>query len=376
MPLLPTAPVRIQPYFGYRSRDRLIVTARALRARADDFADSAAGPANVGPGRWRALRTMIAQFASHEVSGLPVELEIAQAGGTTRHRGVTDGEGYVRFDIPMDPARDYAAQPMWESVTFHWRNRLGAQSTTGHVLAPGHNTALAVISDIDDTIIETGITGGFRSVLRNWRRILIELPQDRLLVPQADLFYAALGGGLTDATGAEGAPGERHPATRRPFFYISSSPWNLYSYLVAFKRGRGLPLGPVLLRDWGLNRATFGSGSHGDHKRAAIDRLLAIYPDLKFALVGDDTQGDLAAYAGVVAAYPDRIRAVFIRTLGEAMTAQENAAKATIDNAGVPLWLGGDYADGQRFLASAGLLHDEDAQRIVAAVEQATVAKK
>ena len=304
---------------------------------------------------------MIAQFASHEVSRLPVELEIAQADGIQRYQGRTDSEGYVRFDIPLNPALDYAPRPMWETVTFHWRNRMGAQSTTGHILAPGQSTSLAVISDIDDTIIETGITGGLRSVWRNWRRILIELPQDRLLVPQADLFYAALGGGMTNAKEPAERSDDRHPATNRPFFYISSSPWNLYSYLVAFKRERGLPLGPMLLRDWGLNRATFGSGSHGGHKRAAIGGLLATYPDLKFVLVGDDTQGDLAAYAGVIANHPGRIRAVFIRTLGEAMTAEEAAAKATIEHAGVPLWLGGDYADGQRFLASSGLLHDEEA---------------
>ena len=372
MPLLPTAPVRIQPYFGYRSHDRLIVAARALRSVADDFA---ATP-GIGTGRWRALRTMIAQFASHEVSGLPVELEIARADGTRhRHMMRTDAEGYARFNIALDPSRDYAARPVWENVTFHWHNRKGAQSTSGHVLAPGRETSLAVISDIDDTIIETGVTGGFRSVWRNWRRILVQLPQDRLLVPQADMFYAALGGGLTDAEGS-GAAGQQHPATIRPFFYISSSPWNLYSYLVAFKRERGLPLGPVLLRDWGLNRATFGSGSHGDHKRAAIDGLLTMYPTLQFALVGDDTQGDLTAYAAVVAANPGRIRAVFIRTLGEAMTPHERAAKAAIESAGVPLWLGGDYVDGQRFLASAGLLHDEGAQRIVATVEQAKAAKE
>ncbi len=373
MPLLPTAPVRIQPYFGYRSRDRLIVTARALRSRADEFATTP----GTTTGRWRALRTMIGQFASHEVSGLSVELEIARADGASfRYLRQTDSEGYARFDVPLNPVQEYPAQPAWETVTFHWRNRLGPQSTPGHILVPGQSTALAVISDIDDTIIETGITGGFRSVWRNWRRILVELPEDRLLVPQADLFYAALGGGLIDADGAGDTAGERQRATNRPFFYISSSPWNLYSYLIAFKRVHALPIGPVLLRDWGLNRATFGNGSHGGHKRATINKLLAMYPTLNFALVGDDTQGDLTAYAAVVTAHPHRIRAVFIRTLGEAMTAEESAARAATEGAGVPLWLGGDYADGQRFLASAGLLHDEGAQRIVTTVEQAAMAKE
>lgn len=360
MVFLPTAPTRIQPYLGYRNRERLLITARALRSRAGEFEKSRG---------WRAARTMLAQFASHEVAGLPVELEIAGPDGTShRHRGVTDGEGFVRFDIRLDPAWDPGPHTAWETVAFHWANREGAQIAQGHVLAPGLDAALAVISDIDDTIVETGITGNFRAVLRNWRRILIEMPGERLLVPGADVFYNALGGGLAPHR-TEPHTGERQPATSRPFFYVSSSPWNLFSYLATYIRGRGLPLGPILLRDWGMNRATFGSESHGAHKRAAIDDLLALYPEMKFALIGDDSQGDLTAYGATVAHHPGRVRAIFIRKVGETMTEAELAAKETIETAGVPLWLGDSYATGQQFLASIGLLHDAEAEKIVEAVE-------
>ena len=180
------------------------------------------------------------------------------------------------------------------------------------MLAPGAVTKLAVISDIDDTIVETGITGGPKSVAKNWRRVLAELPDERIAVPGSDVFYGALGGGAVLAE--PGGAGVRHTATHRPFFYVSSSPWNLFSYLVAFQQSRNLPLGPLLLRDWGLNRATFGSGSHGEHKRAAIEGLLAFYPEMRFALIGDDTQGDLPAYADAVRHFPGRVVAVFIRT--------------------------------------------------------------
>ena len=37
MPFIPTAPVRIQPYLGYRNRERLHITARALRSRVGKF---------------------------------------------------------------------------------------------------------------------------------------------------------------------------------------------------------------------------------------------------------------------------------------------------------------------------------------------------
>lgn len=364
MPFRPfrSPPVRIQPYYGYRNRDRLHISCRALRCGGRSFQPS---------GRWQALRTMVAQFASREVPGVAVELELRQADGSaSRHRTTTDDEGYAVFDVALTSPVNPAENTVWEVVTFHWRNRDGGQCVDGHVLVPGRAAALGVISDIDDTVIETGITGNLRAIARNWRRVLMQMPDQRLLVPQADVFYTALGGGAVLPEG-EGAAGETLPATHHPFFYVSSSPWNLFSYLVAFMKSRKLPLGPLMLRDWGLNRDTFGSGSHGAHKIAAIHQVIATYPELRFALIGDDTQGDLTAFAEVVADHPGRIRAVFIRRAGDPFTPEERAAKTTIESAKVPLWLGDDYETGRQFLAAIGLAHDGEAEEIVRVVEEA-----
>ena len=353
-------PIRIQPYYGFRNRERLTISCRALRSGKRD-----AGARFQPSGRWQALRTMVAQFASREVPDIAVELEVRDRDGTAhRHRAVTDNEGYASFDIALDPAQDLSETTVWEVVTFHWHNRDGGQAVDGHVLVPGRDAALGVISDIDDTVIETGITGNLRAIARNWRRVLMQMPDERLLVPQADVFYTALGGGAVLADG-EGAAGERLPAPHHPFFYVSSSPWNLFSYLVAFMKSRHLPLGPLMLRDWGLNRDTFGSGSHGAHKTQAIHRIIEAYPSLRFALIGDDTQGDLTAFAKVVADHPGRIRAVFIRRAGDPFTPEEREAKATIESADVPLWLGDDYETGHEFMRSIGLASDGEAEEIV-----------
>jgi phosphatidate phosphatase APP1 len=160
MALFDRASVRLQPFFGYRSQSRLTITARALRAgppRDDVFARR---------GRLQAMRTMLAQFASREVPGLAVRLELRRIDGTTiEHHGVTDGEGYVRFDIALDPVWPLPSDPAWEIACLHWITPDGAQCVEGFVLAPGSATKLAVVSDIDDTIVETGITGGPREAL-------------------------------------------------------------------------------------------------------------------------------------------------------------------------------------------------------------------
>ena len=357
MPLFPHAVTRIQPYFGYRNEHALHITARALKSREPDFANR---------GRWQAIRTMLSQFASHEVEGLPVRLEIERVGEQTSQQfaGTTDKEGFVVFEVPLEGGWTLPGETSWEVVAFHWDSEGEEHCVEGHVLAPGAGERLGVISDIDDTIIETGITGGIRPLLRNLRRVLAELPDERLAVPGSDAFYGALGGG--NVLGAQDAhPGDRLRATHRPFFYISSSPWNLFSYLVSFQKSRGLPLGPLMLRDWGFDSETLGSASHGAHKVRALKAILAAYPDMRFALIGDDTQGDLTAYGDIVADHPHRIAAIFIRSAGQKLSVEEVASKATIEAAGVPFWFGESYAIGQNFLRAAGLAREEEAEKIV-----------
>ena len=362
MPLPPTSPVRVQPYFGYRNRHKLVLTARALRQRKARFAQG---------GQWQALRTMLRQFASREVPDLAVRLEATDDHGMVLIdlTGVTDKEGFVRFEADLAPEWDLPEHPVWETVRLHWINAEGPQVVDAHVLAPGRDGRLAVISDIDDTIVETGITGGLRQVMRNWKRVLAQMPRDRAAVPGADTFYGTLGGGQVLPEG-ELRPGARIPATRRPFFYVSSSPWNLFSYLVAFMQAKNLPLGPILLRDWGLNSQTFGKESHGLHKSGAIDAILAMYPDTSFALIGDDTQGDLPAFAKVATGNPGRITAIFLRMVStEALSAEELAAKDAIEAAGVPLWIGDSYKVGEDFLDRIGVTPGGETTQIVHTVE-------
>jgi phosphatidate phosphatase APP1 len=64
----------------------------------------------------------------------------------------------------------------------------------------------------------------------------------------------------------------------RPFFYLSTSPWNLASFLAGFLDSHGFPPGPLLLTDW-------GPGSYGllrvgtqRHKLTSLRRLAAEFP--------------------------------------------------------------------------------------------------
>lgn len=353
-------PTRVQPFFGYRSRERLVLVGRTQRSRAPEFDKT--------NGRWRSIRVMMSQFFASEVAAVDVTLCLTRADGTDfTHKTTSDDDGYFRFEIDLEGDWPYPAQTAWEIVRLGWDNADGHQTVTGHVLVPGADAEIGVISDIDDTIMETGITGGWHNVVRNWKRIFAQMPHERILVEGADVFYGAIGGGIAVAS-SDQPTGSFIPATHRPFFYISSSPWNLFSYLVAFQRSREMPLGALFLRNWGFNMATIGKKSHGAHKRHAISDILDHFAHLRFAFIGDDTQGDLPAFAEAVAREPERIAAVFIRTTDKALSDVELDAKRVIESFGVPLWLGNSYAVGKDFLRAAGVAPHGETSRIVETV--------
>ncbi len=354
-PLSRRDPVRVQPFYGFRTAHRLFLSARALRSNEPNFEKRSF---------WRDFATMASLYTSKEVSDFAVELEYQSPDGNIlRQKAETGPEGYVRFDLKLTPNSPQGDRTRWETATIRWQLEDGtAQQAPAHILTPGVQTRIGVISDVDDTILETGITGNLRAIARNWKRVMAQMPSERVIVPGASAFFAAIGGKADGPAKDTEAPDARV----RPVFYVSSSPWNLFSYLVTFQRARGLPLGPVMLRDWGFNRKTLGKEGHGSHKMEAIRAILTTFPQLQFALIGDDTQKDLMAFGKIANEFPGRIAAVFIRAVsGKPLNDEELDARDAIEKAGVPFWLGSDYAEAKRFLRGAGLDLEGGVKRLV-----------
>ncbi|MFN2259144.1 MAG: App1 family protein, partial [Parasphingopyxis sp.] len=297
----------------------------------------------------RKMMRLLRLFASHEVPGARVRL----AGFRCEAEAITDREGFALFELELEDTSP-PRHAQWNTVELTLPDH--DHRAEAPVLAAGTDGRLGVISDIDDTIIETGA----HDFARNWRRVLMQMPGDRVPVPGAADLYSRL---------ASLGPGEAGPI-RRPFFYISSSPWNLYGFLEEFMRQHALPKGPMLLRDWGLNRATLGRSSHGAHKTRAIETILDFYPDHRFILLGDDTQGDAEAYATAVRDYPGRVAAVFIRMAGpEPPSGARHDALEAIRAAGTPVWTGSAYDEGHQLLDTLGLDRDPQAEQLVEATE-------
>jgi phosphatidate phosphatase APP1 len=176
---------------------------------------------------------------------------------------------------------------------------------------------------------------------------LLHNARTRIPFPGVAAFYAALQQGST-GTGFN------------PIFYVSSSPWNLYDVLEQFLALQKIPMGPTLLRDWGmsLDRIPFG---HAEHKLSSIRGILATYPDMRFILMGDSGQQDPEIYREVIREYPGRILCAYIRdvTVGKPRAAVLASIVREIESAGAMMVVAPDTITAARHAAGAKWIRAE-----------------
>lgn len=210
---------------------------------------------------------------------------------------IAEEDGFFKFE--WQSAVNVSAG--WHHLTVDLLNEAGEVVTTsaGKMFVP-HITQYAFISDIDDTImISHSATIG-----RRLRELFIKNPRTRNIFSEVGLHYKLLS--LTHT----------EEATPNPFFYVSSSEWNLYDYLNEFFAFNGLPQGAFLLNQikrW-FELWKTGKTKHKG-KLLRVMRILDAFPRQQFVLFGDNTQSDPAIYAGIAEKLPDKILAVYIRNV-------------------------------------------------------------
>jgi phosphatidate phosphatase APP1 len=198
----------------------------------------------------------------------------------------------------------------------------------GRVVAVGngslyipHDTQFGFISDIDDTFLI--------SHSANLRKRLYVLfrhnARSRKPFEGVVKHYQLL------------AKGNTSPDEPNPFFFVSSSEWNLYDYLLEFTTTNGLPRGVFLLNILKQFRKLVKTGqSHHHTKFARIVRILEGYPDQRFVLLGDSSQQDPYIYQAIVKHFPKQIHAVYIRDVHRRNKQKVAEVINAIEGAGVP----------------------------------------
>lgn len=308
---------RIEPYIGHGGPEGVVVRGRVLD-------NPLASEAVDGEGIRAAVRRTVRHFLTDELPGVPLDITV---GGATVGT-VTDTEGYFLVRVPSEPG---TLESPWTRGTVALRG--GYRGTTGHsapvdVRVPSAGASFGIVSDVDDTILQTGVQRVARMIVQTFTGSSLT----RTAFPGAVELYRDLAAGVN------------------PVFYVSSSPWNLYSFLVGFLRHRDFPLGPVLLRD------LLGTWQGREQKHVRIREVLDLHPDLPFVLLGDSGEHDPEIYADIVREYPGRILAVYIREVR--LDPGDGRVEKVSDAWGpdVPFVLAADSEAVRRHAAGLGLL--------------------
>lgn len=216
----------------------------------------------------------------------------------------TERDGFIKFEW----ASREPVPAGWHDVAVEYEEPGEQVTGKGQLFVP-HITQYAFISDIDDTIMISHSA----TVFKRLRALFTANPRTREIFKDVDEHYRLLALSNTTAD----AP--------NPFFYVSSSEWNLYDYLDDFFSYNHLPKGAFLLnhiKRWTELLSTGKTKHQG--KLIRVARILKAFPNQRFILLGDNTQRDPLIYKAIAEKYAGRIHAIYIRNVS---SQQENAAK-------------------------------------------------
>jgi len=285
-------PLQIIAFQSYGTKTHLYLRGRALEDESIDLSKK---------GFFSLLRNTWKRFETDEVRHETLKIQLPNEQVLYSD---TNSEGYYLVDEQTNDLTDSINEEGWlnyeiaydvfKDKLINLENRF-----PGEMLIPSESSKFGVISDIDDTLLETGVVSKLKwKVLVN---SLFKHAENRMAFAGAATIYSKLHQGIS---------GEE----ANPIFYVSNSPWNLYRYLEYFLKHNNFPKGPILLRDF---RTPFDKTKKRkvSHKEHEIKNIIKTYPNKKFVLIGDAGEHDIDIYLDIVKHFPNRIKAIYIRTV-------------------------------------------------------------
>lgn len=320
-------PIRIVPFRGYGNGRTATISGRVLESSPvrDPLIND----------RWYVnLRHAYRHFTSDVVGRCPVS---ATYEGVTLE-GASDEDGYFHFRFDRTGEGDTPFG--WHPIEFRSRGPDGSEAKAlGQVLVPPAESRFGIISDMDDTVIRSHATEFWKIA----RLTMLKNALTRKPFEGVAAFYRALHAG--------------HDGTlHNPVFYVSSSAWNLYELFRVFLEHNGLPAGPILLRDYGIDEDKFVVEQGHGHKLVKIERILSTYRALRFVLIGDSGQDDPFLYHEAVKRYPGRVLAIYIRDVKPKRRDVIRKVAEEVTALGVPMLLVPDTVAAAEHAAAEGLI--------------------
>lgn len=276
----------VKVYHGYGHTHNLVVYGHVLAGK------------SVGPSKYtnNPILNIIHLTKLFFVKPIP-NVKVSLQWGNQQFYSTTESDGFFKFEWESDTE----VSAGWHQVIVHLLNNqtLITSSGEGKIFVP-HSTQYGFISDIDDTVLvsHSANTG------KKLRVMFTKNPRSRKTFADVVKFYQLLSLAHTTAD------------LLNPFFYVSSSEWNLYDDLNEFFKHNGLPKGAFLLnqiKKWYQLLKTGKTKHQG--KLMRVTRVLEAFPKQRFILLGDNSQSDPEIYVAIANKYPERIVALYIRNI-------------------------------------------------------------
>ncbi len=328
----------LQPYRGYGSATRIFAIGRAFWQRTDESEAEAE------------VRAILRRIRRRPVRGARIRARFYGSEQIVE----TDHDGYFR--VEMAPGAPVPSDRVWHRLDLAMQAP-EVVSSFAEVYIPPATARTVVVSDIDDTVMHTGVANKAAML---WR-LFVEDAESRTAFPGVAHLYRALHAG---ASGCEG----------NPMLYVSRAPWGIYEILEAFFQRHDIPVGPILfLREWGVRWKSPLPRRAADHKRLLIEAMMRLYADMPFVLIGDSGQHDPEVYRRIAERYKGRVKAVYIRDVaarGPERAAEVGAMAAALSAAGAHLVLASDSLAIAEDAARLGLIAEEAVADVKARVEE------
>lgn len=274
----------IQTYYGYANGKQFYVKGRVLSDPRIEILE--------GQSRFRTFYNNIKRFNSDEVPNASLKITVLKQ----VFEVVSDKEGYYALEGTLNESTQAALNNhTWISYLVEAVDNKVRE--VGKILVPAKNKGFGLISDVDDTVLQTFATSRLR--LKMLYATFFLTPYKRLPMEGIQEVYQQMGGNTRSGL-------------QNPIFYVSNSPWNIYDSILTFLRIKKFPQGPIFLRDYG--RHMLKKKEEKDiHKLRTIQHIMEMYPNLPFLMLGDTASEDADFYLKFADKFPGRVKAIYIR---------------------------------------------------------------
>ncbi|WP_318308287.1 App1 family protein [Flagellimonas crocea] len=322
--------VDISVYRGYMNEKELIISGHLFKSWAPS-------QYSIKKKAFRHAFSILKMFTIKPMANKTVTLQFQDMSVSTK----TMKDGYFNFRLPFNASLESG----WYQCTV--RHDFGEFNiiATGEILKP-HTGRFGIISDIDDTFLISHSSNFFKKLYV----MLTQNVDKRKIFDDVPAHYQALS-----------LAGQKDKKSFNSFFYVSSSEWNLYSFIVAIANKYQLPKAVIKLKKikTGLGDFFFtGAGSH-DHKFEKVKEIISFYPELNYVLLGDDSQRDAYLYERICKVFPKNIAAIYIRQTNKKPKEKIESTLKNIGTLNVPYLYFKDSIDAISHSKAIGIIGDE-----------------